>query len=67
MDNKQRLITSLKQLRTEAISNRRINTSCVLRIEEIIREVQARKELDWAELGEYRAVARGIMKRATLH
>ena len=64
MDNKQRAISQLKQLRTEAILNRQLNPSCVLRIEELIREVRSREALDWAEIGEYRSMARGIMRRA---
>nr|DAG16832.1 MAG TPA: hypothetical protein [Caudoviricetes sp.] len=67
MDNKQRLITSLKQLRTEVILNRKIDPSCALRIEGLIREVQAREEIDYAEIGEYRAMVKGILRRAELH
>lgn len=65
MNNKQRVITQLKRLRTEAILNTQIDPSCVLRIEELIREVQSREDLDWAEIGEYRSTARGILRRST--
>ena len=65
--NKQRTINFLKQLRTEAILNKMVRTDAVPRIEELIREVQSRAELDWAEIGEYRSQAKGILKRAALH
>ena len=67
MNNKQRVITQLKRLRTEAILNTQLNPDVVLKIEELIREVQSRSSLDWAEIGEYRAMARGILRRAALH
>ena len=67
MDNKQRIISDLKRLRTEALLNRQLSTDVVLKIEDLIREVQSREELDWAEIGEYRAQAKGILKRAALH
>ena len=63
--NKQRAISQLKQLRTEAISNWRVNTSCIPEIEGLIREIKAREEIDYAEIGEYRAIAQGILRRAT--
>ena len=65
MTNKQRTIISLKKIRTEAIIDRKIDLSCIQRIEDLIREVQRREGVDWAEIGEYRAVAQGILRRAT--
>ena len=65
--NKQRTINFLKQLRTEAILNTQLNPDVVLQIEALIREVQSREALDWAEIGEYRSQAKGILKRAALH
>lgn len=67
MDNKQRIISQLKRLRTEAILNTQLNPDVVLKIEELIREVQSREALDWAEIGEYKAQAKGILRRAALH
>ena len=67
MDNKQRIISELKRLRTEVILNRQLSTDVVLKIEDLLREIKARSSLDWAEIGEYRAQAKGILKRAALH